>query len=86
MFDYYPSFSPERNLLVAILRRALFDYCNGSFTERTAAEEWLLDEDDQASFSFQWICTQLGIESASILRQLQSGGSMLCGGAMSAAV
>ena len=85
MFDYSPSFSPERNLLVAVLRRALFDYCNGSSAERSAAEEWFLDDDSEASFSFQWICTQLSIEPASILQRLRAGGTF-CGNSFSMAM
>ena len=73
MFDYQPSFSPERNLLVAVLRRALFDYCNGSVVERTAAEEWLLEEDTESCFSYQWICVQLGIDPETILSRLRTG-------------
>lgn len=85
MFDYQPSFSPERNLLVAVLRRAMFDYCNGSLAERSAAEEWLLEEDTESSFSYQWICVQLGIDPNTILNKIRMGG-VLTGNSLSLAM
>lgn len=63
--------TPERHLLVAVLRRALFDYVQGSNLEREAARDWLFDEDDRAIFTYRWICTHLGMEPESILSRLR---------------
>jgi len=65
---------PERHLLVAILRRALFDYVQGSGEEKVAARDWLFDEDQHTLFSFRWICTQLEIDAGSILFRLKRRG------------
>ncbi len=65
---------PERHLLVAILRRALFDYVQGSGEEKVAAREWLFDDDQHTLFSFQWICVQLSIDADSILLRLKRRG------------
>ena len=55
--------SPERSLLVALLRRALFDYFGGSATERQAAQDWILDmEDEEEPFSFGWVCSYLDMD------------------------
>jgi len=67
--------SPEKHLLVAVLRRALFDYVQGSNVEREAAKDWLFDEEDRAIFTYRWICTHLGMEPESILQRLRSRNS-----------
>ncbi len=52
--------TPERSLLVALLRRALFDYFGGSASEKESAKEWIFDvEEDEQPFAFSWVCDHL---------------------------
>ena len=66
--------SPEKRLLIALLRRAVFDYFGSREAERSAAEEWLFtdDEDSTELFSFQWVCTQLDFSPSEILARLKT--------------
>lgn len=70
--------SPEKRLLVALLRRAVFDYFGSRAAERAAAEEWFFAEDVDATelFSFNWVCTQLDFNGPQILNRLSSIGSL----------
>lgn len=61
---------PERNLLTAVLRRALFDLRNGTAVERTAAKEWFFENGDYSPFSFTWVCTHLDIEPEQLLERI----------------
>lgn len=55
--------SPERSLLVALLRRALFDFFGGSASEKDAARDWIFDEDsEEEPFSFPWVCAYLDMD------------------------
>ncbi len=74
--------NPERHLLTAVIKRALFDYFGGDKDEREMAKEWLFDEaaafnreltvDAQLpAFSFKWICFQLDIDPDHFLRRIQ---------------
>ncbi len=68
-----PTQTPERKLLVAILRRAVFDYFGAHSQERSAAEEWFFGESSESEkFSFAWVCLQLGFEESRILTRLRS--------------
>ena len=63
--------SAEKNLLVSIIKRALFDYFGGSETERQEAREWLFSEiKGEPPFSFPWICAHLRIEPTDILNSI----------------
>lgn len=64
---------PERNLLVAMLERAIFDYVGNHPGERSEAEKWLFGEDDmgRVEFSFPWVCCQLNLNHAEILQRIQ---------------
>ncbi|MCB0359772.1 MAG: hypothetical protein KDD44_09050 [Bdellovibrionales bacterium] len=56
--------SPERNLLVAMLQRALLDLVSGAESDRNLAREWLLEPvggEPYVPFSFPWICAELGL-------------------------
>lgn len=56
--------SPERSLLVALLRRALFDFFGGSSAERDAAKEWMLEAtSSDVPFSFGWVCDHLDMDA-----------------------
>ena len=64
--------TPERNLLAAILRRALFDFSSGDLEERIAAKEWFLAGANQKPFSFAWVCLQLNLEPEAILLRIRA--------------
>lgn len=66
--------SPEKKLLIALLRRAVFDYFGSRAAEREAAEEWLFTDDDDSTelFSFPWVCTQLDFSRSEILTRLKT--------------
>ena len=64
---------PEKNLLVAILRRALFDYFGRVESEKLAAKEWLFDaEAVNDEFSFEWVCEQLGNDANEIRNRIST--------------
>ncbi len=55
--------TPERNLLVAMIQRAIFDYMGNREFDRESAAEWLFDgTGDSDLFSFEWVCAQLDLE------------------------
>ena len=63
--------SPERNLLVAILERAILDYVGNNEREVFEAETWLFsnsDDRDDGEFSFDWICQELDLDPVKIAR------------------
>ncbi len=55
--------TPERNLLMAILERAIRDYVGNSTQEAEEAQQWIFDngEPPYSEFSFGWICQQLDL-------------------------
>lgn len=74
--------NPERHLLTAVIKRALFDYFGGDKDERQMAQEWLFDENmafdrqltadaQLPAFSFKWICFQLDIDPELFLKRIQ---------------
>ncbi len=63
---------PERNLLVAMIERALLDYFGNQAVERTEAADWLFsDESSEEPFSFQWVCGQLDLSPVDVTAQLK---------------
>ncbi len=67
--------SPERELLVAVLQRAILDYVGSGRLLSTDAGDWLFDESDH-DFSFAWVCGHLGLEPDAVrlnLRRLRLG-------------
>ncbi|MCB0340368.1 MAG: hypothetical protein KDD53_12225 [Bdellovibrionales bacterium] len=57
--------TPERNLLLAVLERAILDFVGNDAKESESAATWLFDEsdeDDSEQFTFPWICNQLGLD------------------------
>ena len=67
-----PTGTPERNLLLAVLERAILDYVGNDQKERERAADWLFvsendendedeDEDHKESYSYAWICEQLSL-------------------------
>lgn len=65
--------SPERRLLVAMLRRALFDFVGDNLADRRAAREWIFEGGRVSEhFSFEWICLHLDIDSGLVKERLSS--------------
>jgi hypothetical protein len=73
--------SPERHLLLAILRRALmdligYDIChdakNSAMTFRRDAWKWLTDArcDGNKEFSASWVCEHLGLNRECLEKQV----------------
>lgn len=61
--------SPERNLLMATLERAILDYVGNHDGEILAAEEWIFaaeEEHKPGVFTFAWVCEQLDLEAEKI--------------------
>lgn len=57
--------TPERNLLMAVLERAIRDYVGNSRHEVKEAEEWIFKQRmdlPYIEFSFAWVCHQLDLE------------------------
>ena len=55
--------TPERNLLVAMIQRAIFDYMGNREFDRESAAEWLFEDSGGSEvFSFDWVCAQLDLE------------------------
>jgi len=55
--------TPERNLLMAILERAIRDYVGNSEQEASEARDWIFERPHVPfdEFSFGWICQQLDL-------------------------
>ena len=55
--------TPERNLLMAILERAIRDYVGNCEQESNEAREWIfqMNATPYSEFSFGWICQQLDL-------------------------
>ncbi len=72
--------TPERNLLLAILERAILDYVGNNEKDVSLAEDWIfgdLEEERIEEFSFPWICHQLDLDTsriAEIIRQMPKRG------------
>ncbi|MCB0345267.1 MAG: hypothetical protein KDD66_09110 [Bdellovibrionales bacterium] len=65
-----PSYSsPERELLVAVLQRAILDYVGTGQLLSSEAGDWLFDEGD-GDFSFAWVCGHLGLEPNAVRSNL----------------
>ena len=64
--------APERDLLVALFRRALFDYFGASADQKQSAEDWFFSDavEGPGIFTFNWTCEQLGVDADSVRRRL----------------
>lgn len=63
--------SPERNLLMAMLERAILDYVGNNRSEVSEADEWLFSDEELEAprpFSFAWLCSELDLEVSKIRR------------------
>ena len=70
-YDFYGPLNqrgtPERNMLMALLERAILDYVGNEKKEIEQAGEWIFNDDDDneeplEEFSFNWVCQQLDLE------------------------
>lgn len=72
--------TPERNLLMAILERAILDYVGNDKKELEEAGDWLfgdLENYQHDEFSFPWLCEQLDLDpqkTAGIIKQIPRRG------------
>mgnify|MGYP000955136856 CR=1 FL=1 len=59
--------SPEAELLLAILDRAVLDYYGNDETSEEEACDWLFGgSDPNVPFSLEWICDYLGLQSTNL--------------------
>lgn len=64
---------PERKLLVALVKRAVLDYCGTNKQEAREAEEWIFaDEESSQQYSFPWVCELLGLDYKKVSTRLQT--------------
>lgn len=55
--------SAERRLLLAVLKRAIYDFVSDNEQESEIAGEWIFDDADaEIAFSLPWICNQLDLD------------------------
>lgn len=67
--------TPERNLLMAILERAILDYVGNDPKEIEEAAEWLFEDLSQTNydqFSFPWLCQQLDLDPYKIAGKVKA--------------
>lgn len=66
--------TPERNLLMAILERAILDYVGNDSREVEEADFWLFSDliDPRfEQFSFPWVCQQLDLDHTKIAAKIK---------------
>lgn len=63
--------SPERELLLAVLQRAMIDFLYPTTVDAYDAEAWLFGEGEYP-LSFRDICAELGLPHATLRRWLRS--------------
>ncbi|MCB9029560.1 MAG: hypothetical protein H6619_00780 [Deltaproteobacteria bacterium] len=72
--------SPERNLCLAILERAMLDFTGNDKEQSVAAKEWIfgdLSNPQYEPFSFPWVCLQLDLDlwkTVSLVKSLPKRG------------
>ena len=63
--------APERELLIAVLDRAVLDYCGREGELHEKARDWIfLESDYEDVFSFASICYHLGLDQSALRRQI----------------
>lgn len=68
--------TPERNLLMAVLTRAILDYVGNDRREIESATEWIFAADEQGDdfetpYTFRWLCQQLDLDRADIAEKIK---------------
>lgn len=70
-FNTVKEITPERELLIAILDRAVLDFCGREGELHEKAKEWLFgDHDYENLFSFEAICGHLGLHPGSLRKRV----------------
>jgi|GEM_PF-3358355 hypothetical protein len=67
--------SPERNLILAILERAILDLTGNDEIQAKDAEEWLFGADatsDPDEFTFAWVCMELDLDIKEISEKIRN--------------
>lgn len=70
--------SAEKKLLLALLKRAVLDYCGTDAEESDRAERWLFGDLQLTvaeRFTFPWVCEHLGFDSKGLAAQIRRAGS-----------
>lgn len=69
-----PTGTPERNLLLAMLERAILDFVGNDQLEIESAEEWLFENEGELlrPFTFRWVCHQLDLDSDQVQSRIKS--------------
>ncbi|HMO16728.1 MAG TPA: hypothetical protein PKA63_02635 [Oligoflexia bacterium] len=63
--------TPERELLIAILDRAVLDFCGREGDLHERAKEWIFGESDpDNAFSFEAICEHLGLVPSALRKRV----------------
>ena len=62
---------PEKELLLAVIDRAVLDYYGHSPTLQEEAQDWLFSDSDSAyEFSFTWICDYLQLDAFCVRQRI----------------
>jgi hypothetical protein len=71
-FSTIKQITPERELLIAILDRAVLDFSGREGELHEKAKEWIFGEEEYENtiFSFQAICEHLGLNPAALRRKI----------------
>ena len=66
--------SPERNLMMAILERAILDFVGNRPSDIKSAEDWIFSDaqEPQEEFSFAWVCSELDLDPKSIAAAIKA--------------
>lgn len=66
--------SPERNLMMAVLERAILDFVGNNPADIKSAETWIFaeNEEPQQEFSFTWVCSELDIDPKRIAEAIKA--------------
>lgn len=65
--------SPERNMWAAILAMAIADLASSSSFKKSAAINWILDNEKHEVGSFLWICEELNIDPKFFIEMAKEG-------------
>jgi hypothetical protein len=63
--------TPERNLMMAMLERAILDFVGTDRRESELASDWISDTEFEAPFSFAWICKELDLDPEKVSNDIK---------------
>ena len=64
--------TPERNLMMAMIERAILDYVGTDSKEAEAASEWIFDTECELPFSFNWVCRELDLDPVKVAKDIKA--------------